>query len=98
MTDRVTNKQLEALCEQINQLHGVPNEPYKSDRGEDGRLVANAGTVYVAGAYGGVRLEQMCKGGGSRDLLSSGYGTKRELFNAMHSYIRGYRAANGERV
>lgn len=93
MSNRITNADLESLCEWINELHGIPNEPWSDERNERGGLVANAGVHYISGAYGGVRLEKMCKDGGSTDVLNTGYGTKRELYNAMHNYIRGFRAA-----
>ena len=89
MAYRITTKQLESMIEQINDALGVPNEPYADERDERGGLVANAGTVYLAGAYGGSRLEQMCKGGGSRDFLSSGYATKRQIWELGHAWLAG---------
>lgn len=38
---------------------------------------------------GGWRLEQMCKGGGSRDLLSTGYESKRHIYAIASAYLAG---------
>jgi len=38
----------------------------------------------------------MCKGGGSRDLLNSGFGTKREVFNTLVAYMDGYDSAKND--
>ena len=95
MSNRITVKNLEYLVARINDALGVPQEPYQHDadgkaiRDEHGRLTANAGTVYLGGAYGGYRFEQMCKGGGSRDLSSSGYCPKRELYEIGQAYLMG---------
>ncbi len=95
---QITVKQLESLVERINDALGVPQTPYKEDtdgkaiRGENGSLIANAGTCYLTGAYGGYRIEQMCKGGGSRDLLSIGYDTKRNVWNMAQAYLSGLNA------
>jgi len=95
MTNRITKKQLEALIARINDALNVPQEPYAHDADgklvltANGRLIANAGTIYLSGAYGGYRLEQMCKGGGSRDPLYSGYVSKRELYNVANAYLMG---------
>jgi hypothetical protein len=89
---RITNKDLERLIARINDALGVPQEPYQETRDARGGLIANAGTCYLAGAYGGVRIEQMCAGGGSRDLLSSGYGTKRAVYDQARAWLDGFDA------
>lgn len=95
MSNRITVKNLEWLVSRINDALGVPQEPYKHDadgkaiRDANGRMTANAGTVYLGGAYGGYRFEQMCKGGGCRDLSSSGYCSKRELYEIGQAYLHG---------
>jgi hypothetical protein len=85
--DRITNKQLSALCEWLNEITDSPAEPYTQI---DGKLRANIGNYHISGAYGGVCLHRMMnESGGVNTPLSSGHGTKRELFEQMHAYIRG---------
>jgi hypothetical protein len=93
MTDRITTKQLERVVAQINSELGVPNEPYADARDERGGLIANVGNVHLAGAYSGTRLEQMCDGGGSRDFLSTGYATKRAVYDVAQAWLAGRRSA-----
>lgn len=91
MTYRITRRMIEDIVVRINDALRVPQELYAKDRNEHGDLVPNAGTVYLAGAYGGWRLEQMCEGGGSRDFLDSGYIKKRNLYDAAHEWLHEYR-------
>lgn len=80
---RVTNKDVERVCGLINDALGTPQEPY----GPNG---SNPGCVYVAGAYGGTKLEQMCDGGGCRDFLNTGYATKQEVYSQAVSWLDGF--------
>jgi hypothetical protein len=71
----------------INDLLDVPQEPYQSERDGNGRLVTNTDVHFIGGAYGGYRLECMCKGGGARDIsprLSKG-----QLAEWLDAYIDG---------
>jgi hypothetical protein len=89
--NRITNKQLEAVCERINRATGSPLTPWT--RGDDGRLHANIGNYHISGAYGGVQLHRMYNdGGGVEDVFRTGYGTKRELFNQMQAFLVGVEA------
>lgn len=84
---RITEKQLESLCSYINELTCSPSEPYSRD--ETGKLKANIGNYHISHAYGGVCLHRMLnEGGGIRTPLVSGHVTKRELYNAMQSYVK----------
>lgn len=87
MTNRITQADLERLVVAINMGTGNPCEPYKKDA--SGKHVAQAGNYHLSYAYGGVALEQMCKGGGVRRISSTGYGTKRELYQWMQAFIGG---------
>lgn len=87
--NRITKAQLDSLVARINHALDVPCEAYASERDANGGLIANAGTIYLASAYGGYRLEQMCKGGGSRDLLSTGYESKRHVYATASAYLAG---------
>jgi hypothetical protein len=85
--NRITDKQLQSLCDYINELTGSPLTPYTRD--EQG-FRANIGNYHLSHAYGGVCLHRMVnEGGGIRTILTSGHVTKRELYNAMQAYIRG---------
>lgn len=86
---RINQADLERLVVAINTMTGNAKEPY-AKRVEGERLKANAGNYHLSYAYGGVALEQMCEGGGVRRISSTGYGTKRELYNWMQSFISGY--------
>jgi hypothetical protein len=84
---RITDKQLQSLCDYINELTGSPLTPYTRD--EQG-FRANIGNYHLSYAYGGVCLHRMVnEGGGIRTTLMSGHVTKRELYNAMQAYISG---------
>lgn len=86
----VTKKQLESAIARLNDALGLPQEPYAEKRDANGSPVANAGVYYLAGAYGGTRVEQMCKGGGSRDVTR--LGTKRETYIAVNHILDGIEA------
>ena len=84
---RITNKNLDALCERLNR---ATNNPL-SYRAEDGSIAI--GHYHISGAYGGVQLHQTVNdGGGVRDVLRCGYTTKRDLWNQMHAYLSGIEA------
>lgn len=85
MAYRITNQQIERVIARINDALGVPQEPYGDVRDERGGLIANAGTVYLAGAYGG-----------SRDFLSSGYCTKRQIYELATAWLAGFKAGAGK--
>ena len=89
---RVSKADLQRKIDLLNQITNNAPKPYA-----DGyevinginRLKANAGNYHLAGAYGGWELQQMCKGGGTRDVLSSGYTTKKDLYYLICAYIDG---------
>lgn len=63
-----------------------PNGIYQDRR----RLKANIGNYHIDQAYGGVKLVQMMgESGGIRNVLSMGYETKANCYNAIHAYIKG---------
>ena len=90
MGQRITDKDLDKLCDRINELTESPMRPWG-----DGE--ANIGNFHIAHAYGGVRLHRMYnKGGGITTPLGGGYVTKRELYDRLHAYILGMEAAKGD--
>lgn len=83
MTNRVTEKQLQAIVDRINRITGSPLEPYANGK-------AQIGNYHLSHAYGGVCLHRMHNdGGGVSSPLSVGHVTKRELANLMYAYICG---------
>lgn len=86
---RITDNDLEATVDLINGALGQSRKPYTPQA--DGTQKRHAGTYVVGYAYGGVRLEQLCEGGGSRDV--TGRGTKREVYDLMHAFLKGISAA-----
>ena len=85
--ERITNAHLQGRVDYLNRITGNEKETYTKD--ESG-FHANIGNYYISGAYGGVKLEQICSdGGGCSDISRQGFGTKRELYNWMNAYIDG---------
>ncbi len=88
MSDRITDKDLESVCKQINLATGNATEPYTKN--PDGTFTTNRGCHFIAGAYGGVNLHQLAPNGGCRQPINGGgYYTKRELYTAMRAYLAG---------
>jgi hypothetical protein len=85
--ERITRKQLDFLCERINNAKKTPAKPY--ERSEiDGSLVGQIGNYHLSGAYGGVSLHQtMTEGGGARDVFGCGHVTKRDLYQMMSAHL-----------
>ena len=84
--DRITTKDLQALCDRINTICGTPLKPY-AKVGE--KYEPQARCYHLSGAYGGYSLEQMCDTGSGVRSIIAGYRPKRELYELMHAYIRG---------
>ena len=90
--ERVTNKMLERAVEMLNNLAERPTEPWTKQ--DDGTIRANLGNFHISGAYGGVSLHEMqTDGGGIRDVFGCGHVSKRDLFNRIHAFAQGIRAA-----
>lgn len=90
MSDRITTARLERAIEALNEAFGYPSAPY---RREGDRLIAQPNNFHLAGAYGGYRVEQMCEGGGSRDV--TGFGTKREVYDQVQAMLWAARELKG---
>jgi hypothetical protein len=83
----ITLKMLERRVSLLNDMTGTAQELYQTDRDADGHLIANVGTYYLSGAYGGHRLERMTKGGGATDISPRLY--KPALADWINAYIDG---------
>lgn len=91
---RITEKQLEALCQYINELTGSPLEPWT--RTPDS-FKSNIGNYHIHHAYGGVCLHRMSnESGGVSTPLVYGHVPKRELYNSMQAFIRGLTQTKAE--
>lgn len=90
MTNRITNKDLQAVCDRINRMAGMPLEPYSKI---DGKHVANIGCYHLSGAYGGVALHRMGNDGGGVSDVFGHHMPKRDLYDRMHAFIAGFLAA-----
>jgi hypothetical protein len=83
MTNRVTEKQLQAIVDRINKISNSPAEPYINGK-------AQPGNYHLSHAYGGVCLHRMSNtDGGVSSPLSTGHVSKRELAALMYAFICG---------
>lgn len=89
--NRITKAQLENSLSVLNDVLGMAQEPYASERDANGRLVSNAGTFVLDWAYGGVAVCRMCAGGGQSTV--SGRGTMREAYTYISAMLNGIRYA-----
>jgi hypothetical protein len=84
---RITERDLQAVCDRINRIMGTPMKPYEK---VGDKYVAQIGNYHLDHAYGGVNLVQMVnEGGGITCPLGQGHDTKRDLYNKMHAFING---------
>ena len=82
--ERITEKQLDSLCDYINKLTGSPTDYRNAETGK-----INVGHYTISHAYGGVCLHRICNdGGGCSTPLSHGHISKRELYNEMQAFIK----------
>jgi len=94
--DRITNSDLEKYVDYLNRLTGNPVKTYTRTV-IPGAVTskANIGNYHISGAYGGVELHRInTEGGGVTVPLSTGYCTKRELYNAINSFISGVKVTS----
>tara|TARA_R110000868_G_scaffold274053_1_gene533296 strand:+ start:86 stop:355 length:270 start_codon:yes stop_codon:yes gene_type:complete len=83
MNQRITDKQLDSLCEYLNTITNSPQAPWANGR-------ANVGNYHISHAYGGVCLHRHVNmGGGVHSPITHSHVPKRELYNLMHAYIKG---------
>ena len=83
MSNRITQKDLEQLCLEINKATNQPLKPVDKKQWQ-------IGNYHLDYAYSGVKLVRMCnEHGGIRTISRGGYGTKRELYNWMEAFLSG---------
>ncbi|BAQ94418.1 hypothetical protein [uncultured phage_MedDCM-OCT-S31-C1] len=82
---RITYKNLDGCCEALNELLGLPLQPWKDGKGQ-------AGCIHIDSGYGSVDVVQMSNEGGGVSSLS-GSCTKREAHAWLCAAIRGVQLA-----
>ena len=98
---RITDKQLDNLCQWLNELTGSPLEYSTRTPQPDGstKFKANVGHYHISHAYGGVCLHRVVnEGGGINTPIIGNHVPKRELFNLMHAYIKGLDAVRHNNI
>ena len=78
MSDNITLKDLESRVKTINELTGNEPTAYSNKPGQ----------YSLDGAYGGWKLVKITSGGGCQEI-TSGYVSKRELFNRLQGICTG---------
>ena len=87
--NRITNKDIKSALDRLNAALGRNPEPYS--KREDGTHSANIGNFHEYSAYGMVGLHEMFNAGGGVKS-HGGLGTKRELYERIHSMLDGIAA------
>jgi hypothetical protein len=95
MAYRYTKKDLDGAVRGLNIMAGFTAEeadaPLWTPEGGT-NLRAKVGRYYVSGAYGGWKLVQIVSEGGAERSITSGYRTKREVYELIHAYREGMAA------
>lgn len=78
MMERITQAHLEGVLKRINAKAGFNNPKY-----------SEVGSYTLDYAYGGVKLERFVSNGGGVMSITSGFSSKRECYNLMHSFLMG---------
>ena len=89
--ERISEGMIKLLVSRLNQATGSPDSAYTLDA--EGRYKANAGNYHTSSQLGGMALERMVEGGGTEQIISRG--TKRELFERLHSLLDGISIGKG---
>lgn len=91
MSNRVTEKQLQAIVDRINTVTKSPIQPYSKNK--KGMPFSNIGNYHLSHAYGGVSLHRMVNEcGGVDDVFRCGHVPKRVLADLMHAFLSGIEA------
>lgn len=90
----ITVKNLETLIGHLNRMTNSPETSYT--RSKDGPLQANIGNFHLDSSNGTYGLQRMMNEGGGVDAIFYGL-NKRELFQLIHAYIKGFELAKANR-
>lgn len=92
---KITKRDLDGALRGLNLIAGFTADEADAplySRGEDGTHRAMVGRYTLAGAYGGLQLQQVVNEGGGVRAITTGYGTKREVYYQIHAYREGMAA------
>jgi hypothetical protein len=95
MSERITQKDLEAACGRINRAVGIDPDAPLWTRGEDGKNHQTPGMYHLSGAYGGYSLHRSSdadsdgESHGIDDVFRCGHIPKRELYYRMQAFLDG---------
>ena len=79
---RISLKDINNKIDYLNDITNNNRKSYVFGKG------SNIGTYYLSMAYGGHKLEQIVNtGGGCKDVLYTGFTTKKDLYYNLTSYI-----------
>jgi hypothetical protein len=81
---RITEKDLQAVVDRINRTTGSPMK------------WGDVGNYQLDGAYGGWRLVRVVNKSGGVTDITSGYRSKRDVYDLMHSWLRGWEAGSNQ--
>ena len=99
MAYRYTMADLNGAVRGLNRIAGFSEEEADAPlytRGDDGKTRAMVGRYTLQGAYGGWQLIQVVNEGGGVHSITSGYGTKREIYHLIHAYREGLAAGRSD--
>lgn len=86
MTNRITNKHLEILVNQLNKLTNSPTA-YADKTNE---FKVNIGHYHIDSAYNGHKLVRTInESGGETNITAGGYVSKGQLYKLIDAYISG---------
>lgn len=90
--NRITEKDLQAVCDRINRTLGMPMQAYELQLAEGenpSKYIAQIGCYHLSHAYGGVALHRMYNDDGGVEDIFGGHIPKRELYGKMHAFLAG---------
>ena len=91
MSNRISLKNLNALCDRINSMVGAPMVPYSKDA--DGTYHANIGNYHISAQCGGYCLHRLDnEAGGVDSPFRSGHISARDLYYRMQAFYEGLSA------
>ncbi len=87
MSKRITQKDLDKLCDRINELTNSPME-YDRFNPNTGKIEACIGHYFVSSAYGGWQLQRLHNSEGGVTLpLGYGYVPARRMYERLQDFI-----------
>ena len=85
---RISEEDLKIMIKRLNHTAGTPEDPYAYDA--KGAFKPQAKCFHLSMAYGGYALHQMCDTGSGVHDVFGGHVPKRELYDQIYAYIKGF--------